>query len=410
MMRNLWMVSKHEIQTTLGKPSFWVTTVLFPLVVLGMNLGVQFASHGMFEEQEVGAAVGMLPVGFVDETGWVEAVPPEIPAGKLVRYEDPGAAQQALEAGEIDSLVTIPADYGQRGQLEITQRTFNPLGDTPEDLFYQVLLFNLAGDESLARRIAAPSAALEVQRLESKGDARDESGASPLGNLVAFATLFVFFFLITMSSGWMLRSVAKEKENRMAEVLLLSVNPREMMAGKLLGLSGVALLQMGIWVGGGVLLLGRGAQTLQAGALLQLPAAFLVLCLAYFALGYLMFGSLMGAIGALAPGVRDAGNVTFFLILPLMAPMILNVSFTTDPGGILPVALSLFPFSAPTAMLTRLAISSVPAWQVGVSLGLLVLTAVLAVNLSARAFRAGNLLSSAPVEWARRMGELLRQA
>src|SRR5699024_8336575 len=99
--------------------------------------------------------------------------------------------------------------------------------------------------------------------------------------------------------------------------------------------------------------------------------AFLLLCLAYFALGYLMFGALMGAIGALAPGVRDAGNVTFFLILPLMAPMVLNMSFTTDPGGILPVALSLFPFSAPTAMLTRLAISSVPAWQVGLSLGLL---------------------------------------
>jgi ABC-2 type transport system permease protein len=173
------------------------------------------------------------------------------------------------------------------------------------------------------------------------------------------------------------------------------------MLGKILGLGAVALLQMGVWLGGGLLLLGRGQALLGSGSLASLPDGFVAVTVLYFLLGYALYASALGALGALAPNLREGSQYTFILLLPLLAPLMLNSVFVEAPDGALATVFSLFPLTSPTAMPTRLVAGDVPAWQVLLGLALLVATAFAFVLLAARFFRADTLLSDAALDWRR---------
>lgn len=199
--------------------------------------------------------------------------------------------------------------------------------------------------------------------------------------------MFILFFGITLSSGYMLQSVVKEKENRTAEVLLLSVRPVQVMMGKVLGLGALALFQMVVWLGGGMLVMGNGQSMLGSVGSPSLPSGFVVMTVLYFLFGYLLYASGRCAGGARTQRAR--APVRPLLILPLLVPIWFNQVFVQDPNGPLATALSLFPLTAPTAMVTRLAAGGVPVWQPIVGLFLLALTALGFIVLAARFFHSG---------------------
>jgi ABC-type Na+ efflux pump permease subunit len=331
-MRNILLVIKHEIITTLQKRSFWITAFLFPLLIVGINLGTQL----LINRPEGNS---LAPAPSAENAGRT----------RVIGYVD-----------QANLIKEIPADV-------------------PEGLLQQVV----------------------AQALAPKSAAKD---SNPLTTLVPMAVLFIFFFLLVMSSGFMLQSVAREKENRTVEILLLSLRPRELMLGKILGLSVVALLQMAVWIGGGLLVLGRGKEVLSGAAAFELPAGFVIWALLYFLLGYLLYASLMGAIGALAPNVRESGQFTILVLLPLMIPVWFNSLFIQTPDSPLALALSLFPLTAPTSMITRLAATQVPTWQIAASLAGLAVTTYFLVQAAARFFRADTLLTNTTINWQRIFG------
>jgi ABC-2 type transport system permease protein len=169
----------------------------------------------------------------------------------------------------------------------------------------------------------------------------------------------------------------------------------------------VALLQMVVWFGGGFLVYGGGASLLGRALGTSLPSGFLVWTVLYFLLGYLVYASALGALGALAPNVREGSQYTFVALLPLLVPLWLNSVFIQSPDGLPATVLSLFPLTAPTAMITRLSAGYVPLWQLLVGLVLLALTAYAFVRLAARFFRADTLLSDRSLSWGRIKQELL---
>jgi len=333
----------------------------------------------------------------------IQAIPDDLPQGLLQAFPDETAARAAVENGQIDEFAIITHDYLGTGDLVLVQRNFQPLGSTPEALFKYVIDANLTGDDALAAALSQPAQAVQMHSL-APGNSTAKS--SPFATLAPMAVLFIFFFLLLMSSGFMLQSVSREKENRTVEILLLSLRPRELMLGKILGLSVVALFQMAVWIGCGLLVLGGGGLILSSAASLNLPASFVVWTLLYFILGYLLYASMMGAIGALAPTARESGQFTFLVLLPLMIPYLFRNIFIQTPNSPLAVALSLFPLTAPASMITRLAAINVPLWQIAASLGGLAVTAFFIVQVSARFFRADTLLSSAAINWERISGLL----
>jgi ABC-2 type transport system permease protein len=166
-------------------------------------------------------------------------------------------------------------------------------------------------------------------------------------------------------------------------------------------LGAVALFQMAVWMGGGLLLLGGGLAFASVAFGYSLSLGFFAWAVCFFLLGYLLYASMLGALGALAPNMREGSQFTFVLLVPLMIPLWLNSVFLNAPHSVLATVLSLFPLSAPTSMMTRLAAGNVPAWQPIVSLLGLAVTTYLFVALAARFFRADSLLSSASLSWGR---------
>jgi ABC-2 type transport system permease protein len=407
-MRNVMIVIKYEIRNTLGKPSFWLTTFLLPAVIMVFTFGAQLLSRSAFEDEEdVLSGEGgnaAMAIGYVDHAGLIEVLPPGIPATFVQSFPDEEAAHAALVDGRLREYYVIPSDYLASGDLVVVEKEFAPLGNlSTTDVFRYIVSYNLVGDEALATRIAYPIANLQTTALE----ATDTNANQDYGTrfIVGYGVLFIFFFVLTMSSGFMLRSVSREKENQTVEVLLVSLRPRDLMLGKVLGLGAVALLQMVIWLGGSYLTLNRGGSALASlgvvvGAI-TLPQGFVVWGLLYFILGYILYASILGTIGALAPNTRETGQFTFIAMLPLMLPLWLNTAFIEAPNGALATIVSLFPLTAPTSMLPRLAAGGVPLWQPVVGLVVLAATTYFFVLLAARFFRADTLLSSASMSWGR---------
>jgi ABC-2 type transport system permease protein len=408
-MRNVALVIRHEIVTTLGKRSFWIMTILFPLAIMALNIGTQLmARNSGGGEQAAGSegGSGQKAIGYVDHAGLIVRLPPSLPLGSVQAFADEASAQQALQSGAIASYYILPADWIQTGKVIAVEKEFNiTSGPVGASVLEYVVNYNVLGDESRAALVLNPTPRLEDHALVAQ-TTRDES--SPLTFLVPYAVMFIFFFSLTMSGGFMLQSVTKEKENRVVEVLLLSLRPREMMLGKVLGLAVVALLQMAVWLGMGGLALDQAKQLLQQAASFALPRGFFVWALLYFLLGYLLYTSMLGAIGALAPSIREGTQFTFVAMLPLMLPLFMNVAFTEAPDGPLATALSLFPLTAPTAMITRLSTGVVPFWQAALGLIGLAVTTYVFVVLSAKFFRAETLLSTSGIGWRRIVEELKR--
>jgi ABC-2 type transport system permease protein len=248
---------------------------------------------------------------------------------------------------------------------------------------------------------------VQVEALAPPTTRRDLD--SPLTFFVPYITMMIFYIVILMSSSLLLNSVSDEKKNRVMEVLLLSVSPQQMLTGKIVGLGILGLLQAVIWVGTGYTLLRVGGRTLSIPAELQPPASILVWGLVFFVLGYAVYASLMAGLGALAPNLKEASQATFLVIWPLLIPMFFFVSLIEQTHGALATGFSLFPLTAPVAMMTRLAVGGVPLWQPLLAAGLLLITSVFIIRTIAGVFHARTLLSGQSVSARRFLGVFLGQ-
>jgi ABC-2 type transport system permease protein len=218
-----------------------------------------------------------------------------------------------------------------------------------------------------------------------------------LAFFIPYVAMLSLYLVIMMSASLLLHSVGNEKKNRVMEVLLLSVSPRQMLTGKIVGLGILGLLQAAIWLGTGYGLLRVGGQTLDLPVEFALPPSILVWGIVFFLLGYAVYASLMASLGALAPNPKEASQGVILVIWPLLIPMLFLVVLIENTHGPLATALSLFPLTAPIAMMTRLAAGGVPPWQPVLSAGLLLATAILIVRATAGIFHAQILLSGQPV-------------
>lgn len=401
-MNKILTILKNEIITLLSRPSFWLTTLGLPLVA-GLVFGV---IGGLNRNASASQAIGQIllgpqetrPEGYVDLSGLIREIPPSVTPGTFIAFPDEAAARQALEAGRISAYYVLPADYIASGEIRYIRPDFNPLAGEGDQssLFTWTVQVNLAGgDWMLANLVQNP---LHVEEISLAPAAAPDS-SNPMTMWVPYTVTLLYYILIMGSATLLLSSVSKEKENRIMEVLLTSASPRQLLTGKIIGLGAVGLLQAILWGGTAYVLFNLSGRTFNLPSEIHLPADFLAWGLVFFLLGYAVYASLMAGLGALAPNLREATQATFVIILPLIIPLFFSSTvFANQPNGALATSLSLFPLSAPVAMLARLSAGSVPWWQPWLSAFLLAGTAVLILRAVAGMFRAQALLSGQPVK------------
>jgi ABC-2 type transport system permease protein len=414
-MSNVFIIIRHEISTMLRKRSFWLTTFLLPAVILAMSLGSQaLARSSMATDGSNPLISGFLaapkPIGYVDQAGLIQRIPDQLPADsklkkvQLQAYANQAAAQAALAAKEINKYYVLPADFIKTGDLLVVDNNFSVFNSLENNDYFEYLIrLNLTDDSNLAVLLADPTAQIKTQSLAPQSETKDK-GFGSFG--VPFAVLMIFYLVITMTGSFMLQSVTKEKENRTIEVLLVSLRPRDLMLGKILGLGVIALLQMAVWATGGLIV--SGGSALSGLGTSSLSAGFFVWAFLYFILGYLLYASQLGALGALAPSTREGTQFTFIILLPLFVPLMMSSAMIEAPNSGLTIFLSLFPLTSPVTMITRLAAGPVPFEQLVLGLIILAITTYGIIVFSARFFRADTLLSFSTLNFKRIVQEIRR--
>ena len=394
-MSKILTVAGHEFITNLRRPGFIITTLIVPLLgalalVVAAFFGGQFASF--FERQFEGKAVR---VGYVDHSGLFTPPLAEY-ADAFIPYPDEDAACQALLEGEIEAYLLIPEDYLETGRVLGYSRSrglSTAISASEEKLQPFFVDHLLAGrvDPKLRKRAAEPLH-LSPIALDEKGKPSGEGPASFIAN---FAAPYAFSILLVMtifsSSGFLLQGVSEEKESRVIEILLSSITPLQLLAGKIAGLGALGLAQVLFWLGCGWALMGV-AGTLFAFAAVFIKPLTVLLGLVYFLLGYLLFATLMATAGALGTSMREGQQIGGIFSMMAALPLMLSSFLFANPNSALAVALSYFPPSAPTMMLLRLGVTNVPLNQVAISLILLMAGIAGSLWAGAKLFRMGLLM------------------
>lgn len=411
-MNKTMLVLRYELVTTLKSRSFVITSFVFPMVAVLVFLGISLLQDdGPTLPEGVAAGIPQeepeLKVeGYVDLAGLITEPAADLPEGILIRYPDEAGAQGALKAGEIAAYYIIPADYVSEGELIYVNPDYRPAGYEGQDWVMRHTIFeNLL--ENDPERVARAWNAMEVEVRPLSEQMVQRNQGSEAAFFVPYGTMIIFYLVLIMTASLLLNSVSNEKKNRTMEVLLLRVNPRQLLTGKIVGLGILGLLQMVIWGGTAYSLLSLSGRTFDLPVSIELPPEILAWGIVFFLLGYAIYASLMAGLGALVPNVKEASQSVIMVIWPLLIPMFLIVVLIEQPGSPLAVGLSIFPLTAPIAMLTRLAATTVPWWQPVTAAVLMLATAVLVIRSVAGMFRAQALLSGQPVTAKRFLSALM---
>ncbi len=400
-MNKTLIILKHELRQTLKRKSFIIMILAFPLLTLLAIVGFQVI-------QDMGGppVVEVIEIGYVDQVGGFDDYTSQLDV-TLVPQVNEDKATEALLAGDIDQYFIIPQDYLTSGV--VTRYTLDRELEPPGTVWQAIknfLVSNLLGEETDSRvieRVQYPLALNSITLDESGGIAEEQGGFS------AFIVPYIFSILLLMaiftSSGFIMQGLGEEKENRVMEILLSSVSPRQLITGKVLGLGIAGLLQIAVWLLSARFLAGMASSTI-GGMLstLQIPTDFLLISLVYFILGYFLFAIIMAGAGSIGATARESQQLSMVFILPAVAPLWFTALIMNNPNNVVAQLLTLFPLTAPITVMLRMGLSDIPVWQLAVSIILMIATILGLLVLAAKIFRAFLLMHGKTPK----LGEIVR--
>ncbi len=431
-MRKMLVVAVREYLAAVRTKAFLITLIIMP-VLMGGSILFQWLLRDYHDTKTKKYAV-------IDRTPGVRLYPviQKVVAGKasLPRFDlelvpasanTPEAiAQQRLELSErvregelfgfldigADALAPSKSEAGKQKYLiryqsnSPTNRDFLKLIEEPLRFAIQDIRMteaNLGAKSEKIRQIMSPVPVEEtglMRRNPATGaieDATPQDRFAPV--LVPIGFMMLMFMVIMMTATPLMQGVVEEKMQRIAEVLLGSVRPFDLMLGKLLGMTAVSLTITAVYLGGAY-----GA-ALQYGFADYIPPQLLAWFVVFQALGLLMYGSLFIAVGAACTDMKETQNLMWPVMILIVLPMFLLGPVLQEPNSNLAVSLSFFPFSTPMLMILRQSVPpGVPPWQPVLAAALVVLTALLCVWAAGRIFRVGILMQGKGAK----LGEMLR--
>lgn len=403
-MTKTFLVLKYELSTLLRKPGFLILAFGFPLIGVLVLSGINLIKSGSEAESEADSASQELQVeGFVDRSGLIETLPEDLPEGILIEFADEEQAAHALSADQISAYYVVPSDYLDTGELVYVHPSLNPLASDRQDwIMRHTLMLNLVGGDAELMDWILDPVALEETNLAAieAGAAGDcarpgmDCDSNPIIGFLPMIVMVFFFIAFTNGSALLIRSISGEKQNRLIEILASSVDPLQLMAGKILGLGIGALLAFAMWLVAAFAALRLSQPNLPVE--FEIPGSFLPWAIVFFLLGFTFYASLMAGVGALVPNIKETTKVSWLVIGPMMVGYLIGIFSMERPHNPLMTALSLFPVTSPLNMVQRLTTGEVPGWQPAVAAVLLLIAVFVALRAAARLFRAHNLLSGQP--------------
>ncbi len=422
-MKNIFLITKREYLTQVKKKSFIILTLLAPVLMIGFGVLIAF----MFKANESSSTFNV-----IEKSGLFVS---KLKSDESVKYvfvpkENERALSSTLKDMEgIEGLLIIP---------ELQENDFENLQNNTK-----LLINKKIGMDTKQRVTKDLTEVIKQEKIKTLGISQDQivnldkTFALKTENVVdkkqadsdldfgvrsglSMVLMYAVFMFIIIYGVRVMRSVLEEKNNRVVEIIISSVKPFELMMGKILGVTLVALTQFSIWITMSVL----GAISLNTGfaamqkdlpvgaesaaamekfdfkqvageishILLDMNFALIIFVfIVFFLLGYIFYSSMYAAIGSAVDNETETQQFTLFAIVPLMLGMYGSFTIMNNPEGPLGFWLSIIPFTSPVAMIARIPFG-VPAWQIALSMILLVVSTLLMIYIAAKIYRVGILM------------------
>ena len=421
MKGKTWVVARREFVGTVKRPGWLIATFGMPVFV-ALYAGIIFliGSTAAKMDKPTGKA------GVVDHAGIVRFVkgPTELgdipddakkafdralampgasssPASGIVKsmlagtefipFADERAALDALDKKEIGAVYVIPADYVAAGKVTAynPSESFLSEGKLAQVPLRRLLVRSLAADAVPAPVVARILNPIDVTTLTKRPDGTwVEKGLAEIARRVGLPIGFTILLLISIltSSGSLIQGVSEEKENRVIEVILSSIDARSLLFGKLIGLGAAGLLQLAIWLTMALL----PAAMLIAG--LAFSPLIAILCLVYFILAFLLYGTLITATGVIGTNAKDMQQYGMFWAIGAAVPMWFIAIILQHPDGTVARILSYIPLTSAVTMMIRLGLGGASWWEVVLTLLILTASVWVALRFAARILRTALLM------------------
>lgn len=397
-MNKALIVAKWEFLEKIKSKAFLFSLILMPIIIVGMGV-----LPGLLATKEDDRT---LTLGVIDETNSLVVRLSDRIAEKYRKEDgspmyavrnlglDGGTDERRAEAvrlvteGTLEGFFTIPKTVVDSGTVVYRARN---IGNFRVQERFSRTLEELITEQRLA---AQGLDAKEVRSLLADVSVRsvkvDETGVEQEGGFLemfftSYIALMMLMFMVVTSGQLLIRSVVEEKQNRVIEVLLSSCSAQDLMTGKILGLSGLGLVQLGVWA------LGIVAVMLKSEGLAIAPEV-LLLTLAYFILGYLLYAGVFVAAGAPVTTEQEAQQITSYVSMMLVLPIVMAVPAMQNPDATYIRVLSFIPLLTPSFMVLRLPIQMPPTWEILTTLGMLALSALLMMWAAGKIFRIAILV------------------
>lgn len=444
-MNKIFLIIKREYLSRVKKKSFIIMTILGPILMAGIGIVPIYLSMQKTQMQKIEVVDESFLFTYVDKSGDTKGL---IPEKDNVHFDYPqislDQARQGFLDTEYDAILWIPQNVlngGQKGIRLIYKQQMSNFAQSYIESALSKMIFNVM----LAKNKVDPNfikdakdkASFTMITTQVDKDGNDKKTNTGLYTAIGLVCAFLIYFFIFLYGVQVMRGVMEEKTSRIVEVILSSVKPFQLMMGKIVGIALVGLTQFLLWV----ILTGtlysiatvtilkdvdmkqiqQKEQTIKIGADLNFSemkhnadtgeiaklwndfksvdiVAILLCFLFYFLVGYLMYSALFAAVGAAVDSEADTQQFMMPITIPLILSFVVAQSVIQDPQSSMAFWFSIIPFTSPIVMMVRLPFG-VPAWELALSMSLLVLGFLFTTWIAGRIYRTGILMYGKKVTW-----------
>jgi ABC-2 type transport system permease protein len=401
-MREMLVIAKRELLERVRTKWFVIMTVIGPILMIAL-----IVIPALLSTRGVSGA----KVQIVDQSGALGAPlvtrlsgPPLLWKAEIVpATTQESELQHRIATGEINGYIIVPPDVLTSMAVVVTYKGDNgsnqAVGFELQRAVQQVALFARARAAGVTQaQLDTIQAEIVVLTLHTTGVGEASLGVTTF--LLGYIIAFILYMVITLYGINVMRSVVTEKSSRVVELLVASVKPRALMAGKILGVGGAGLAQISLWfVIGGIALAYRdnllsafGAHAADASVLPSLSALQIAVIVVYFVLGYLFYSTMYAAIGATVASEQDAQQAQMPITMLLVIGMVTMSAVTGDPRGSTASTLTQVPFWSPMLMPLRYVLGGATLGEVAMSLGILLASIYVVARAAAKIYRVGILM------------------
>lgn len=383
-MIKFWHVVVHEytrhvfrwrfIFTLLSLPAF-MAVALF-VVILIVRLG-----------QDQG------PIGYVDHSGLLASTSGSSP--QILRFDTETEAEAALTAKQIQAYYVLEEDYIQSSQVRFV--ALKPPGIGAHSQFENMVRAKLLAGQppEIVQRLNQGNQ-LIVRTVDGSRQFSEQDKIKLFTPLLAF---FVFILAILSTSGYLMQAMTEEKENRTMEVIITSLSPSKMMAGKITAIVAIGITQLLVWFGLillGISIWGESNNSMRD---INIPIGMAALMVVTLLLAFVMISAIIAAVGAIVTEATEGQQITGPFSIPFIIPYLFAFQILNDPNSSLAVIMTFVPFTAPVTLIMRTSLAVIPTWQILLSLLIQITCVLFLVWLAGRAFRVGMLQYRRHLTW-----------